>query len=431
MNGIAASALLDRSASFLEEVYVPERALYPLLDRGGPRVRRTTTARARSATRSTLSSGCRRRRGRAVGPDEAGSTRARGRSSSKSALGDITSPADLGLLLVLLRDRPDHPAAAAAVVRIAQRGRNGPGTKLPIQTLSWMQWGLDASARRQGASRRRGSPTGSSRGSLDEYVHEGTLLPRHSSTLYRRNVVSFGAIVYFLRAVHEHAPPHRRRTATRALFRSGVERMLAAQGPQGEWPWLYAVATGRPAELYPVYAVHQDTHGDALPPPRPRPGDPGVRERDRAQPRLGFGANELRRADVRRRAVPAPSARSSGSTRFPRVGRYVRAVRGITTGRPPGPARGRRRPHQPGVPLVPPGLDPLRVVVAAGAARRAAGPARRRRAAPRARARALYAVSGAGSTPPERAPRRAPSRMKKMKLTWMNANASKVSIPTA
>ena len=201
-------------------------------------------------------------------------------------------------------------------------------------------------------------------------MHEGSLLPRHSSTLYRRNVVSFGAIVYFLRAVYEHG----RRTGdswTRGLFRSGVEHMLAGQGPQGEWPWLYSVATGKPAELYPVYAVHQDSMAHLFLLPALDQGIPGVRPAIERSLAWCFGANELGEPMYVDDAVPRlpldPAERP-----FPRAGRYLRAVRGIATGRPAVPAAGPTASHiNRGVPLVPPGLDPLRLVGAARSARRA------------------------------------------------------------
>ena len=36
-----------------------------------------------------------------------------------------------------------------------------------------------------------------------DYAEPGTSLPRHSSRSYRSGVVSFGEVVYYLRALHE------------------------------------------------------------------------------------------------------------------------------------------------------------------------------------------------------------------------------------
>jgi hypothetical protein len=338
VSGLPASVLLDRSISFLEEVYSPELALYPFSTTvdGGRYVNDYGSRAVRYTINSLLGL---QEAARAAGRPDGAEVASRVDEFLARWLDDITSPADLGLLLVLLRGRPDHPAAAAAVARLARDVGNGLGTRLPIQTLSWMQWGLDASA---AAGNRTAARIADRLFALidGEYVHEGTLLPRHSSELYRRNVVSFGAIVYFLRAVYEHA----RRTGdarTRAIFRSGVEHMLAAQGPQGEWPWLYAVGTGRPAELYPVYAVHQDSMAMLFLLPALDEGIPGVRGAIERSLAWTFGSNELDEPMY----VDAPfrAYRSiERSDSFPRAGRYLRALRGIATGRPAAPARGRR-----------------------------------------------------------------------------------------
>ena len=337
MNGIAPNAVLERSAAFLREVYDPERALFPFSS--SPAGHGYANDYGSRALRYTINSflGLQEATRAGIGPDEAWVDAAL-EDFLEKRVGDIASPADLGLLLVLLRERPDHPAAAAAALRIGKLVADGPGTKLPIQTLAWMQWGLDACASSGSLAAARTSDRLFAR-ILEDYVHEGTLLPRHSSSLYRRNVVSFGAIVYFLRAVHEHA----RRTGdatARALFRSGVARMLEAQGPQGEWPWLYAVATGRPAELYPVYAVHQDSMAMLFLLPALDQGVPGVRDGIERSLAWCFGANELRRPMY----VDGPFQAFRSIERvdsMPRVGRYMRAVRGITTGRTPVPAGGR------------------------------------------------------------------------------------------
>jgi hypothetical protein len=329
--------LLDRSASFLEEVWSPELALHPFsttIDEDGAYVNDYGSRALRYTINSLLGL---QEYARAGGQPGEAEVAARVDEFLAKRGDDVTSPADLGLLLVLLRDRPDHPAAAAAVERLAGIVGNGTGTRMPIQTLSWMLWGLDSAA---------GSGNEIAAEAADtlfatiagEYVHEGSLLPRHSSTLYRRNVVSFGAIVYFLRAVHEHG----RRTgdsSTHALFRSGVEHMLAAQGPQGEWPWLYSVATGRPAELYPVYAVHPDSMAMLFLLPALDQGIPGVREGIERSLAWCFGSNEL--GEPMYVDEPFRAYRSiQRSDRYPRAGRYLRAVRGITTGRPAVPAQG-------------------------------------------------------------------------------------------
>ncbi len=337
VSGITPANLLERSASFLEEVYSPELALYPFSTAvvDGRYVNDYGSRSVRYTINSLLGL---QEFARAGGqPGEAAVAKRVDEFLAKH-LDGITSPADLGLLLVLLRERPDHPATAAAVTRVARIVGDGPGTRLPIQTLSWMQWGLDASA--AAGSQTAARVADKLFATISEgYVHERTLLPRHSSTLYRRNVVSFGAIVYFLRAVQEHA----RRTGdawARALFRSGVERMIAAQGPQGEWPWLYAVATGKPAELYPVYAVHQDSMAMLFLLPALDHGIPGVHGAIERSLAWTWGANELNEpmyVDGPYRAYRSIERSDS----LPRTGRYLRAVRRIASGGTAAPAGGK------------------------------------------------------------------------------------------
>jgi hypothetical protein len=46
-----------------------------------------------------------------------------------------------------------------------------------------------------------------------------------------------------------------------AAARRTAEALCALQGPQGQWWWIYDVATARPVVKYPVYSVHQDAMG--------------------------------------------------------------------------------------------------------------------------------------------------------------------------
>jgi len=83
-------------------------------------------------------------------------------------------------------------------------------------------------------------------------------LPFHSDRRYRRRVASFGAVTYFLRALHEAATAFGDEDADQ-LFTAGLERTLALQGPLGDWPWMIDPVSGRSLDRYPVFAVHQDS----------------------------------------------------------------------------------------------------------------------------------------------------------------------------
>jgi hypothetical protein len=170
----------------------------------------------------------------------------------------LASLADNGLLLVLLSaDEKPHPHAAAVVRRLDSFVRETPLGRMTMQDLAWMLWGAVAAARHgldgadELADRIIRLVTG-------PFLDPAKLLPRHSIQRYRRGLVSFGALVYCLRALAEYAT-YTGEDRAEELFRSGVEAALALQGPQGEWPWLIDLRTGKPADWYPIFAVHQDS----------------------------------------------------------------------------------------------------------------------------------------------------------------------------
>ena len=90
------------------------------------------------------------------------------------------------------------------------------------------------------------------------FVYAGSGLPRHSVARYRAHTVSFGSIVYFLRAIYAYGEAFDS-DAARELFTNGVARVLTIQGDDGGWPWMIDVRTGRPIDLYPIFTVHQDS----------------------------------------------------------------------------------------------------------------------------------------------------------------------------
>lgn len=75
-------------------------------------------------------------------------------------------------------------------------------------------------------------------------------------SLMGARITSFASQVYpllGLSALYAHrdeAPP--------PALRSTAEFLAGAQGPLGQWPWLYAPSTAAILEGYPVYSVHQD-----------------------------------------------------------------------------------------------------------------------------------------------------------------------------
>jgi hypothetical protein len=148
-------------------------------------------------------------------------------------------------------------------------------------------------------------------------------------------VVSFGALAYFLRAMHEAADTLGS-NRTRALFEDGVARAISLQGPCGEWPWMINCRTGTAVDFYPVFAVHQDSMAMLFLHPAL---DSGLRRAGEAIGRSlawDFGANELGRQMFVER--PFFAYRSiERRERAPRLRRYLRSRRPGQVARPAAP----------------------------------------------------------------------------------------------
>jgi hypothetical protein len=172
-------------------------------------------------------------------------------------LSDVQEPADLGLLLALLRETdPEHPAFAETFNRIRAIAIGNTSEHLIMQDVAWMVWGasavVDVLPQAEHVARTL------YRGMTGSYLNRGSLVPRHTTRGYRSRFVSFGALVYFLRAVHEYTKATGDDVAG-TLFEHGVRRTCELQGPLGEWPWLIDVSSGRAVDVYPIFGVHQDS----------------------------------------------------------------------------------------------------------------------------------------------------------------------------
>jgi hypothetical protein len=257
MGEFSAATLCRTSAAFLYDVYSPELALFPystsVVD--GAYV---NDYRLQGAIRYTINT--------LLGLQQAGEAGLLPTGTSPPAAlveaflerrwHDVRSPADLGLALVLLRQSQRGDAVGGAVGELHAIVASGAHTTLHVQDLCWMLWGLTATA--PDDDRAEHAARAVYRTIVAERVDPNSSLPRHSLSRYRRGFVSFGAIVYFLRAMSEYAALTGEDHA-RSLFDQGVRTMMANQGPQGEWPWLFSVARAVPVEHYPVFAVHQDS----------------------------------------------------------------------------------------------------------------------------------------------------------------------------
>jgi hypothetical protein len=259
----------------------------------------------------------------------------------------ITSPADQGLASLLLCE--NGVAHHNDLVREGLRGlrtaveRASPAS-LNMQDLSWIVWGSIAAARHGVPD---AEPVARTTFNLirERFVDNTSGLPRHSTRAYRRNIVSFGSIVYFLRAAYEYAR-YFEDEAAYSLFRRGVERALAVQGPRGEWPWMIEVRTGNPVDFYPVFSVHQDSMALLF---LFAARDAGLAVDDAVTRswRWVLGNNELETPMFL--TQPFFAYRSIERVeKFPRAHRYVRALTRPLLGRPappPGGARVRINPE--------------------------------------------------------------------------------------
>lgn len=90
----------------------------------------------------------------------------------------------------------------------------------------------------------------------ERYVHVLTSLVRHQVRGYRRDWSSFAASCYVSYALLRLARAADCGWARRLGLRI-ARALVRLQGPQGQWAWLYHVPSGRVADYYPVYSVHQ------------------------------------------------------------------------------------------------------------------------------------------------------------------------------
>lgn len=97
---------------------------------------------------------------------------------------------------------------------------------------------------------------------LESRLDRKTLVFRHASSgaplrhRIRRQIANFADQVYPLQAL-SFAALGLGNAAHRHLADQCAARLVAAQGPLGQWWWHHNAASGAVAEAYPVYSVHQ------------------------------------------------------------------------------------------------------------------------------------------------------------------------------
>jgi hypothetical protein len=91
---------------------------------------------------------------------------------------------------------------------------------------------------------------------LKRFVHPDTSLVRHVPDGFRRDWASFAASCYmayaFLRLARETESEWANTVGLRI-----ARAIVQLQGRHGQWAWFYHVPSGKVADYYPVYSVHQ------------------------------------------------------------------------------------------------------------------------------------------------------------------------------
>ena len=79
----------------------------------------------------------------------------------------------------------------------------------------------------------------------------------------RRRFASFASQTYLSIACYRYGE-YADNPAAIALADACVHKLIALQGPQGEWPWFFDAMSGRVVDFYEVYSVHQYGMAPAL-----------------------------------------------------------------------------------------------------------------------------------------------------------------------
>lgn len=134
-------------------------------------------------------------------------------------------------------------------------------------------------------------------------LFRGTAGAQRPRQAIRRNITSFASQVYPLHGLAELARVTGR-TLPQQAFRAAAT-LVDAQGPLGQWWWIYSTRNGSVLDGYPVYSVHQ--HGMAFMAlaPLEQLGGPSYRNELARGVEWLFGDNELRRSlvDDERRSI--------------------------------------------------------------------------------------------------------------------------------
>lgn len=328
-------SLCDGALSFLEAVYSEPTALYPFTTRLVDGEYRPVFDHPRTV-RSTVNCFLGLVKAARHTPDDPrlGCVPERVRRFLSLHERAVADPGDIGLLAVLLAESGVDSSALertfGAIATLA--GSDSRIRSVNVQDLMWLLWGALAASDAEIV----GADEVAERlfTTLDlHFLRTGDVLPRHVLCRYRGGVVSFGASVYYLRAVYQYAKRFRSDVCME-MFGRAVTALLLSQGPQGEWPWLVSCHDGRPLDYYPVFTVHQHSMAMLFLLPARAEGVTGVEPAIARSLAWVAGANQLSRRMVR--DDPFFTYRSlerKARLNLPRAERFMRAQAMLVTGR--------------------------------------------------------------------------------------------------
>jgi len=243
----------------------------------------------------------------------------------------VDDPGDIGLLAVLLAEHPGDPEPLhRALARLrAIAADDGRLARLNVQDLTWLLWGA-VSVSGQGLADADPIADLLYSALTTRFVRPGDVLPRHVLGRGRGGFVSFGASAYYLRSTYAYGERYASEAAL-DRFDRGAAALLAAQGPQGEWPWLIGCRDGRPLDYYPVFSVHQHGMSRLFLFPAQQRNISGVSDATALSLAWLTGANQLGLPMVRR--GPFFIYRSiERKAILPRAERFIRARRLLLSG---------------------------------------------------------------------------------------------------
>jgi hypothetical protein len=126
----------------------------------------------------------------------------------------------------------------------------------------------------------------------NHYYHPGSQTFCNQGAGYRRWFSSFASQVYSILALYHFGEALEQEWAV-TLANEGAARMIASQGPRGEWGWFYYVPRGQVVDFYEIYSVHQHGMAPAFLRHAVAYGVPGAREALVKGFQWLFGGNEM------------------------------------------------------------------------------------------------------------------------------------------